>query len=265
MPSSGTVDIPHVSVHDHKIQIPVDHKELNTIKKFVGLVAVNNPEPDAHTIAEAYISYYEKFDNQLMYLDSAKKYLDKKGSFSPVHYFNNQVRLEFLKNNWAGIIQLASSKSELFSNDAWTLYRIAEAYNNNSDMSKAEKYFKLAVERAPFNLEFRNKLAGMYVQNNKINEAMAEYLFILKENHKFVPALSNMSFIYLQQGKIDDAWKYINKALALDPDYEQALFNKAALYMSANNTQETKNTLRIILKKNPKNIKAQQALNSLNQ
>lgn len=263
MPSSGTSDIPHVSVHDHKIQIPIKKDEIKGIKKFVGLVAVNNPRPDAHTIAEAYISYYEKFDNNIMFLDSAQKYLNLKGNFSPVHFFNNQIRLYYLQNNYQAIVELAQKQADLFSKDAWTLYRISEAYTFKQDLNNQLKYIKAAVERAPYILEFRNKLASAFLQQNNVQEAINEYNFILKENHRFVPALSNLGFIYMQQGNSDKALELFNKALSLDPDYEQALFNKAAWYLNKNNKAESIAILKKIIKKNPNNMKAQSALKSL--
>lgn len=263
MPSTGTEDIPHVSIHDHKIQIPVNKKEKESIKKFVGLSAVNNKNVDAHIKAEAYLSYYEKFDNKPIYLDSAEFYFNQKGSYSDLHFFNNKIRLYYLRNDYRSVINTAQKQAVMYSKDAWTLYRIAESFNALNDINNATIYAKASVERAPFNLEFRNKLAAFYLQSNKIQEAINEYQFILKENHKFVPALSNLGFLYLQSGKMLESYNLITKALSLDPDYEQALFNLAGWYMANNNVQETRKTLNKIIKINPKNTKAINALNSL--
>ncbi len=263
MPSTGTEDIPHVSIHDHKIQIPVKKREQESIKKFVGLAAVNNKNVDPHTKGEAYLSYYEKFDNKPIYLDSAEHYLNMKGNYSDVHYFNNKIRLYYLKNDFRSVINTAQKQAVMYSKDAWTLYRIAESYYSLNDINNATNYAKASVERAPFNLEFRNKLAAYYLQSNRVNEAITEYQFILKENHKFVPALSNLGFLYMQNGKMLESYNLITKALSLDPDYEQALFNLAGWYMANNNVQETKKVLNRIIKINPKNTKAINALNSL--
>ncbi len=263
MPSTGTEDIPHVSIHDHKIQIPIKKNQQESIKKFVGLSAVNNKNADPHTKGEAYLSYYEKFDNKPIYLDSAEYYLNMKGNYSDVHYFNNKIRLYYLKNDFRTVVNTAQKQAVMYSKDAWTLYRIAESYYSINDISNATIYSKASVERAPFNLEFRNKLAVYYLQLNKVNEAITEYQFILKENHKFVPALSNLGFLYMQSGKMLESYNLITKALSLDPDYEQALFNLAGWYMANNNVQETKKILNRIIKINPKNTKAINALNSL--
>jgi tetratricopeptide (TPR) repeat protein len=84
-----------------------------------------------------------------------------------------------------------------------------------------------------------------------------------KENPKFVSALSNLSFIYLQEGNINEAENLINRAISLDPDYEQALFNKASIYMFRNDKVATINIIKRILKRNPNNEKAKQALMSI--
>ena len=260
MPSSGTIDIPHVTVHDHKIQIPLKNKIKEEIKTFVGLAAINNPHPDNHTIGEAYLSYYEKFENKKEYLDSANSYFNKKGNYSPVHYFENIIRLNYLKNDFQKLIEQASTQAVLYSKDAWTLYRISEAYYQLNKAKEALDYINAAVNIAQYNLEFRNKLGVIALANANVSLAKSSFEFIVKENPKYVSALSNLAFLYLQENRIKDAEDLINRAIALDPDYEQALLNKASIMMFKNDKANALKLINRILKKNPKNIKAQQAL-----
>lgn len=260
MPSSGTIDIPHVTVHDHKIQIPLKKNEKDEIKTFVGLAAINNPHPDNHTIGEAYLSYFEKFENKPEYLDSANIYFNKKGNYSPVHYFDNLIRMNYLKNDYNAVVAKAKEQSVLYSKDAWTLYRIAESYYQLKQAKDALTYIKSSVDFAPYNLEFRNKLGVMALANNDVALAKSSFEFIINENPKYVSALSNLAFIYLQENRIQEAEQLINKAIALDPDYEQALLNKASIYMFKGNSVAAKNIIKQILKKNPSNEKAKQAL-----
>jgi tetratricopeptide (TPR) repeat protein len=263
MPSSGTIDIPHVTVHDHKIQIPLKNKEKEEIKTFIGLAAINNPSPDNHVMGEAYLSYFEKFENNPSYLDSANYYLLKQGNYSPIHYYNNIIRLYYLQNNFTAVTQKALEKSDLFTKDAWTLYRIAESFDNTNNKEQALKYIKAAVESAPYILEFRNKLGAIALANKDIVLAKSSFEFIYKENPKFVSALSNLAFIYIQENNIQEAEKLIDNALALDPDYEQALFNKASIYMFKNDKNSAIKIIKRILKRNPQSEKAKQALMSL--
>jgi len=54
-----------------------------------------------------------------------------------------------------------------------------------------------------------------------------------------------------------------NKALSLDPDYERALLNEAALYIITDRKALAKKILYRVLKKNPENKEAKQALAAL--
>ncbi|MGB0178254.1 MAG: hypothetical protein ACPF9D_13900, partial [Owenweeksia sp.] len=72
MPASGPVDIPHVTVHDHYVRKPLKVKTDTTgISRFLGLTAINNPNPDLRSKTLAYLQQYERFDPFPYYLDSA--------------------------------------------------------------------------------------------------------------------------------------------------------------------------------------------------
>ncbi len=264
MPKSGTIDIPHVTVHDHRIQIPVKRKEIKAIQTFIGLAAVNNPNPDPHTIAEGYLSYYEKFETKNQYLDSASRYFSMKGNYSPAHYFNNMIRLYFLKEDYQSLINTAEKEQATYSKDAWTNYRIGEAYAYQNQTEKAYIHYQLACKQAPYILEFRNKLGGMESAKGDYSAAKKTYEFILQENPKFVAALSNLGFLFTLEQRNEEAMKLYDRAIALDPDYEKALENKASLLFQLNKNDETIIILKRILKLNPRNEKIKVALKQLN-
>ncbi len=75
MPPSSAEDIPHVMVHDHKIQRPQKNKMFPEKGKLLGLYSVNNKNPDNRTKIKAYLSYFEKFDPNELYLKKALNYL----------------------------------------------------------------------------------------------------------------------------------------------------------------------------------------------
>src|SRR5690606_6019321 len=131
--------------------------------------------PDANTIGEAYLSYFEKFDNKLMYLDSASKYLKTLNGFSPRHYFNNKIRLYFLQRNYPALIHLANTQKSDFAKDDWTYYRIGEAYVNVKNYPKALEYFKLATSLSPYRLDILIKQAGAENTLGNIQAAQSIY------------------------------------------------------------------------------------------
>ena len=50
-------------------------EEIEKVKQFIGLAAINEKHPDAKTMARAYIQQYDKFEYNPVFLDSAKSYL----------------------------------------------------------------------------------------------------------------------------------------------------------------------------------------------
>jgi tetratricopeptide (TPR) repeat protein len=280
MPSSGSIDIPHVSVHDHYIRKPLRQgmtkKDKQALKEFIGLYAINEKAPSAFIKAKAYLNQYEKFEPRSYYLDSAASYLKDKTDAELKVNIEPLVQLYFIKQNFTQIISyvnrltdayLLSSKLNLtsYSNEnAWTCYRIAEAFYSNGNTSRAIVYFKKAVYLAPLGLEFKNKLGSALASNGQLAEAEKQYTEILQEFPKHVSALTNLGFLKLQHGDVLSCQTLYFKALALDPDYEPLLLNIAGLYAYKKDFKQSKNYLERILKRNPNSTQAKQALLQIN-
>lgn len=275
MPKSGAIDIPHVRVTDHYIRKPIAKKEAKKVKEFIGLYAINDPNPKKETKALAYIYQYEKFDFNPSYLDSAKKYLDDKTITNIESNFSSLVHLYFAKKEYAKILSYVSTlgdtkilstmlvKKSWDNKQAWTAYRIGEAYYSSSNYSVALNYYKKANELAANNPEFLNKLASTYSQLGNIQEAKNIFYNIIKEDPTFVPAISNLGYMCLLENNTKQAAILFDRALSLDPDYELALMNKAGLLIYENNKKEAKKIIEQVLKKNPANEKAKEIIKSL--
>jgi tetratricopeptide (TPR) repeat protein len=275
MPMSGSIDIPHVSVHDHFIRKPITKKEMEKIKTFVGLFSINEKHPDNLTRAKAYINQYSKFDQNKIYLDSAKALLKDQG----VNLGNNirtLIELCFIKQEFQKAISYVRLLGEekclntLFTKqsydnaDAWASYHVAESYFNLNDLQNAGKWFKQAAKLAPYNLDFRNKYGTTLAGLNDINGAINEYEFIIKENPKYVSAYANLGYLKLRQGMPAEAIRLYNIALKLDPDNEALLLNLAGYFAFNKDKKKAVYYLERLLKKNPSNQKAKSALQQIN-
>ena len=272
MPKSGSIDIPHVTVHDHYIRKPMTLKEKNEIKEFIGLYAVNEKQPSACMKAKAYLNQYEKFENTSYYLDSASFYLKDKKQSDIASNIDLLVQLYFIKKDFEKIIFYVNSLTDAylinskltkktFSNDdAWTSYRIGEAFFNTGNIQRATNYYKNAVGLAPFGLDFKNKYGSALAASGQLQSAEKEFIEILKEHPKHVSALTNLGFLKLKSGNVLEAEKIYFKALSLDPDYEALLLNIAGLYAYKKDFKLSELYLNKILKLNPTNQQAKQAL-----
>lgn len=275
MPKSGSIDIPHVTVHDHYIRKPLNKKDKQGLKEFIGLYAINEKDPAAIIKAKAYLNQYEKFEHKEYYLDSAAFYLKDKTDKELKADLEPLVQLHFTKNNFQQVVNYINRltdeyilRSKLvtksYSNDhAWTCYRIGESLYKTGNVPRAVLYFKKAVELAPFVLDFKNKYASSLASNNQLPEAVRQYNEILEEHPKHVSALTNLGYVKLTQGNLQEAESLYNRALKLDPDYEPLLLNLAGLYAYKQNFGESKKYLNRILTLNPNNQQAKQALTQI--
>jgi tetratricopeptide repeat protein len=273
MPQNKTTDIPHVITTDHFIRLPLKEETVNDIRKFVGIVCINNPAPPQEAIAEGYLSLYEKFTPNPLALDSAKKYLPDGSEKDVKRNFALLVRWAFLKNDYQKVIAYVHQygntdsvfKKVKYNNDAaWTAYRIGESFLALNDNNGALNYFSKAATLEPYNFEFRNKLGALQMNMGKEKEAAENFSFICKENPEYVPAMTNLGYYYLSvENNAGKAEQLYQNVLALDPDNEQALLNMAGLSIYRKNYRAAKQILEALLKKMPGNVQAQAVLKQI--
>ncbi len=262
MPLSGTIDIPHVTVHDHKIQKPAAYKTKSAIKEFAGIYCVNNPASAPVIKSRAFLAYAEKFDGEQISLDSALWYATQ-SKINEAALLETRIHYLFLSKKEKEVMQLAASIKPASVHEPWTCYRIGQAYQNNNEWLRAEFWYRRAVTLAPHNLSFINKLGAVCIQQQKLEDGIQLLSQSLQKNPKQADALTNLGFAYVASGKMKQGLDNYDQALRLSPDDEQALLNKAAVLNVKGNKQEAKKLLQRILTLNPKNSAVRDLLKTL--
>ena len=266
MPRNSTIDIPHVVTTDHYIRIPVKESDVKRIKEFAGLICINNHEDDDLSRGIAFLSYFEKFSSNPAYLDSAKNYLRDDGRDAILQNFRHLVRWAFLKRDYEKVIDFVNAHGNVldslhhtsYSNDdAWTAYRIGDAYYETGDLESAIVYFQRGTELAPYLLDFRNKLSGAQFDAGRLAEAREGYHFIIREQPKYVSAYVSLGYLLLRaDNDVSGALRLFDSALALDPDQVQAMINKAGILLYQNNEREAVRLVNRVLQIDPSNRQA---------
>ncbi len=265
MPRSGSIDIPHVTVTDHFIRKPSREfggkNKKESVKKFIGLYAINESNPSLIVRAKAYLYQYEKFEKAPYYLDSAKYILES--GVNKHDEFETWIHYYFILQDYPAIVTLASAlekeillKTRLNTKSwdnkhAWTAYRIGEAFYNTGDMIWAERFLEKAVDLAAFNPEFMNKLGVVQISLKKYAEATSNFNFLTSGTPLYAPGWCNAGYLELLLGNDSKAEKYYMEAIKLDPDYEQAWLNMAGLYLYRKDQKKFNETFRILQKKFP--------------
>ena len=273
MPQSGSIDIPHVSVHDHWIRKPISKKEIKAIKEFIGLRSVNEKNPNNITMAEAYLNYYEKFNKEKMYLDSASKYIqlipstDEASFFLHINYwfFTNEFDKIYAYVSQQGMDKVLGKLNQTrFDNKlAWTAYRIAEACMTSKDLPHAAQFLKKAISLAPHIPEFNNKLGALHLQQNNLDASANAFQEAVNEQASYVQALSNLGYLQLAKGNQTLAEYYILQAIRFDPDYDQAYLNLMSLYMMKQKKTKALEVANRFLRAHPQNEKIKMALQQI--
>jgi tetratricopeptide (TPR) repeat protein len=257
-------------VHDHKISIPVKELNKDAIKKLVGINAINNPNPPREAIAQAYINYFEKFGMGIEMLDSALKYIPVNSIDDKTKSLPKVVQVYFLKKDFASVIRYVESipntqallnKRQYDNYFAWTCYRIGESYSQMNSSKSAMQWYAQANHLAPLSAEFSNKYANVLASSGDIQTAKKIFTSTTIEHPEYAPAYSNLGFLILSsEGNIPKALELYEKALALDPDYEQGLLNMAGVMAMQKDFDAATKYLKRVLKKNPANAQAKAAM-----
>jgi len=274
MPRSGSVDIPHVNITDHNIsrqtalrKYEVKSKEKNTVAEFLGIQSLTKDKPSYLEMAQGYLALYDKFVESSAVLDSAKMYLDRSSTSSP-EQLKSEIHYYFAKQDYEALIKtieasITTNPSQVTKIHDWTAYRIGQAYLNINQPEKAINFLNTAAEDEPLNLEFLEKKAAALIRLNKVTEAESIFKFVLSENPKRKLALSNLGFLIAQKGDLELAESYYDKAIDLDPDYVQALLNKAAVRVFKKDLLVTIALLKRILTIDPNHDQAKALLQQL--
>lgn len=274
MPKIESNDIIHGSVHDHYIskKTKISKDEVEKIKSFVSLICLNEDNPTELQKAKGFLNEYDKVKQNLFYLDSAEVILMKNYPLCLNDNFESLIQLYFSKNNFEKIIEMSKILGNKFllekklinisqsSNNAWTCYRIGEAYYNTNNTQLAELFFEKAVYLAPFNPEFKNKLALSYFQNKKVAEARKLFTNALIAHPKYVPALTNLGYLNTLENDYKAAEENFSQALKYDPDYQPLLLNLAGLRAAQSRYEESSDIFFSILNKNPNNKQVEEIL-----
>jgi len=271
MPAGGSTDIPHVSVHDHFIRKPTPPTKVEKIKKFLGLVAINNPSPDSITKAIGFIQQYEKFEQRREYLDSAELLLSYTGKNEMLKKFHALIYFHFVRKDFRRVLEITETfgketilmllQKVSFSNrDAWTAYRIGESFLQSQEPKASLDFFRKAHELAPYITDIHAKYAYSLVLNGNITKGLEEYIAITKENPQCQEAFINAGFLLLGMNKLPESGLYLYKAFKLNPNDEKVLLNLAAYHATLKEFDMAEKYIRHLLMLKPQHQKAIKAL-----
>ncbi len=236
MPLQGTADIPHVSIHDHFIRKPSALTKDTTPLKIKGLRCITNKNPDVNTETEAYISYFEKFDNNSIYINKAVEKSKKLNSNNSTHQIT-LIHLYYVLKQYNDLLKMNLDNNEI-KKDAWSCYRIAKAYESSNKQAEAKEWFQNCLTIQPQNLDFKLQYAWFLIQIKQYKVAEIQLTEYNKLYSKTSESYAYLGLIELNNKELGKAKKYFDKALSLNPDLELALQNLKNIQLQLGNIIE---------------------------
>ena len=133
---------------------------------------------------------------------------------------------------------------------------LARFYQGRRQFDLAEKYFQEAILKGEDLVEPLINLAEFYTRMGKQDKAIVTMRNALSKQPKNPLILTGLAQIYLHFNKVDEAEKAVNRALSIDRDYTDALFQQGKVLMAKENYKEALNRFDQIISMNQVNAKA---------
>jgi tetratricopeptide (TPR) repeat protein len=129
--------------------------------------------------------------------------------------------------------------------------QLAHAYQRSGNPTQAAAVCHQIIQVLPNQPDAWHLLGVIALQQGNIELAIPQLLKALKGQPNNPEYNGNLAYAYHEKGALEEAQRYYRKALALDPDYGNALFNQHALLLDGKDMGQAIENLQRALRVNP--------------
>jgi Flp pilus assembly protein TadD/peroxiredoxin len=152
---------------------------------------------------------------------------------------------------------------ELRPKYAIALLNLGNVYRRQLDFPKAEECLRHALEIQPDDPEISYSLGMLYAQQDRMASA-AEYLQrAVAQRPAYPEALNNLGVLYVREQDYQKAEVQFRIGIRVAPNYDQSYLNLARLCAMRGDKDKAREVLQELLRIQPANVGAQQALEKL--
>jgi tetratricopeptide (TPR) repeat protein len=152
---------------------------------------------------------------------------------------------------------------ELRPKYAIALLNLGNVYRRQLDFPKAEECLRHALEIQPDDPEISYSLGMLYAQQDRMASA-AEYLQrAVAQRPAYPEALNNLGVLYVREQDYQKAEVQFRIGIRVAPNYDQSYLNLARLCAMRGDKDKAREVLQELLRIQPTNVGAQQALERL--
>lgn len=109
-------------------------------------------------------------------------------------------------------------------------YKLALGAMANNQFNVAERLLDPLAQKYPEYSPLQTNLAIIYFNTGRLDRAYEGFQEAVKRNSRDVVAYNYLGILHRQKGEFGKAMEYYKQALAVNPDYPNALLNAGILY-----------------------------------
>ena len=165
----------------------------------------------------------------------------------------DQLRSE---GNYRGAVVLYKNALEKDANDLVARSGLAEAYLQSGNLDQAEKEFQKVLLQDPTSSGLLLKLATIYIQQNKPQQALLELDKYHSKNTQSVESLVLYGRAHGASGDLASAEKLFKEALQVDPQAADPHLNLARVYLQQDDYDQARTHLQATIERDADEIQA---------
>jgi Tfp pilus assembly protein PilF/peroxiredoxin len=146
---------------------------------------------------------------------------------------------------------------------AIALLNLGNVYRRQRDFANAEESLHRALELQPDDPEVNYSLGMLYAQQNQPQNASDYFQKALILRPEYPEALNNLGVLYVKEQDYSKAEEQFRIGIHLAPNYDQSYLNLARLYALGGDRDKAREVLQDLLRIQPQNPGARQALERL--
>jgi tetratricopeptide (TPR) repeat protein len=146
---------------------------------------------------------------------------------------------------------------------ATALLNLGNVYRRQQDFENAQKCFDQAIRIQPDDAEVNYSFGMLYAQQGQLEQALGYLEKAIALRPDYAEALNNLGVLFVRGQDFARAEKEFKAGIRVAPQYDQPYLNLARLYAMQNDRQKAREVLLDLLRVQPSNAAAKQALEML--
>ncbi len=198
-------------------------------------------------------------------LQQARQYLEQTVKLRPDYpeAWNNLGMIAAQQGQAEDAIRNFQESLRLRPSYAIPLLNLGNFYRRQGAFDKAQALLRRALEIEPADPEVNYSLGMFYAQQDQVQQAQDYLEKAIELRPDYPEALNNLGVLFVRGKNYSKAEDQFKTCIRLAPGFDQSYLNLAHLYVMQNDKEKARETLLELLRVQPQNQGAQQALEML--